>query len=128
MSFTDELFICSSTIHGMPSHTKHSCTSSASCHHPERISCKIADRWKHQSVVSPPMENVATPLYRKLSAPLNFLLLSISRHALRSSVPLLQGKVAIDNGATGVCQIFFLSVMQVCKSAHEAYFSICCIV
>jgi len=51
----------------MPSHTKYLFASSANCHHPERISCNITQSWKLQPVVSPPRENVATPLYWKLS-------------------------------------------------------------
>jgi len=62
----------------MPSHTKHSFTSSASSHHAERIYCNITESWKLQSVVSPPQENVPTPLYYKFSVPLNFLLISLS--------------------------------------------------
>ena len=44
----------------MASHTKQSFTSSASCHHAIRISCKITESWKLQSVVSPPLANIAT--------------------------------------------------------------------
>jgi len=39
---------------------KRSFFSSASCHHTERISCKITGIWKLQPVVSPPPENVST--------------------------------------------------------------------
>ena len=65
----------------MPSHTQHSFNSSASRLHAKRISCTITENWKLQSVVSPPLENVAIPLYHKLSVALNFLLTSFS-HAL----------------------------------------------
>jgi len=62
----------------MTGHAKHSFSNSASCHHAERISCKITERWKIQSIVSPLLENVATPLREKLSVVLNFLLVSLS--------------------------------------------------
>jgi len=54
---------------------------SVNCLHTERISCMITESWKLQSVVSPPLENVTTPLYHKRSVPLNFLLVILS-HAL----------------------------------------------
>jgi len=41
----------------------------------------ISISWKLQSVFSPPLENVASFLYRKLSVALNFLLMLFS-HAL----------------------------------------------
>jgi len=47
----------------------------------ERIYCKITESWRLQSVVSLSLENVAAPLYHKLSVALNFLLVSLS-HAL----------------------------------------------
>ena len=62
----------------MSNHSKHSFISSPGCHHPERISCKITDSWKLQSVVSPPTENVSTLLYHQHSVALNFLLMSLS--------------------------------------------------
>jgi len=64
----------------MPSHTKHSFTSSASSHHAERIYCNITESWKLQSVVSPPQEIVPTPLYYKFSVPLNFCLYHFHMH------------------------------------------------
>jgi len=52
------------------------------CHHAERIYCKINKSWIPQFVVSQLLENVVvTPLYHKLSATLNFLLISLF-HAL----------------------------------------------
>jgi len=54
----------------------------ASCHHPERISCRLNEIWNVQSVVSlPPVVNVSAPFYHKLSLALNYLLLPLS-HAL----------------------------------------------
>jgi len=44
----------------MTIHAKHSFINSASCHHAERISCKITEIWELQSVVLPPVENVGT--------------------------------------------------------------------
>jgi len=46
---------------------------SSSCHYAERISCKITESWKLESVVSQPLENVATPFYHKLYASIDFL-------------------------------------------------------
>jgi len=67
MLFTDKLYIRSSAIHDMSSHIKYSFTSRGSCHHAKDISCKVIESWKVQSVVSPPLENVAATLYHKLS-------------------------------------------------------------
>ena len=75
------LSICSSALHGMPIHTEHSFASNATCHHAERISCKVTETGKLQSVVSPTLENVATPSYHKLYVKLNVLLTPLS-HAL----------------------------------------------
>jgi len=69
MSFTDYILNICSAIH-ISSHTKHSFSSSASCHHAERIPRKITESWKLQYVVSPPLENVATPLYHNISVAL----------------------------------------------------------
>jgi len=71
----------SSAIHKMPSLTKHSFTISVGCDDTERISWKITESWKLQSVVSPLLENVAATLYHKLSMALHFFLMSLS-HAL----------------------------------------------
>jgi len=57
------LYICFSAIHDMTIDTKHSFIRGASCHHAKRISCKISEIRKFQYVVSPPLENVCTPLY-----------------------------------------------------------------
>ena len=66
MSFTEELLqIFSSAIHDTIIDKKHSSISSGECHHAERISCKMTDTWKLQSVVSPPLENVSTPAMSK---------------------------------------------------------------
>ena len=46
-------FISSSAIHHMIIDNKHSFISSAGCHHADRISCKMTETWKLQSVVSP---------------------------------------------------------------------------
>ena len=49
--------------------------SSAGCHHAGRIFCKITKTWKLQSVVSPPPENVSTPVMsnpRPARGPVNF--------------------------------------------------------
>ena len=46
--------ICSSAVHDMLSHNKHSLINSDSCHHAECISCKITEIWK------------PIPLYNKL--------------------------------------------------------------
>jgi len=70
----------------MLSHTEHLSISSASCHHPECNSCKITESWKLQPVVSSPLENVATPLYHKLSVALNFLHMSLSHSLGQRSV------------------------------------------
>ena len=37
------LYICSSAIHDISSHTKYSFTSSAGCHHAQSISCQITE-------------------------------------------------------------------------------------
>ena len=78
------LKICSPAIHDMSRHTKYLFTSSASCRHTECISCNTIKNWKLQHVVFPPLNNVCTPLYHKLSVVLNFFLMSLS-HALESS-------------------------------------------
>jgi len=61
----------------MPVHSKLYIMSSASCHHAEHISCKITESLKFQIVVLPFLENVDTPLYRKLSVALNIPLMSL---------------------------------------------------
>ena len=68
------LQICSGDIHNMSIDTKHlfRSRSSATCHHAERISCKITERQKFQSAVSLKLEYVATPVYHKLSVALHF--------------------------------------------------------
>jgi len=75
--------ICSSVVHDMASHAKHSFISSVSCHHAERISCKIPEPCKVQSVVSPPHAATApfVPQTLPVSVALNLLLMSFS-HAL----------------------------------------------
>jgi len=79
MSFTEGLFyICASAIHDMMIDTKRSLVSSAGCHYSERISCKITETWKLQSVVLPPLENVSTPNLsnpRPACSPVSFQLL-----------------------------------------------------
>jgi len=60
----------------MPNRPKHAFTSSVGSHHPEPISCKITESWKLHPVVSSAVENVITPLHRKLS--LLFLFMSPS--------------------------------------------------
>ena len=59
----------------MTKRPKHAVTSDVSSHHREPISCKITESWKLQPVVSSPLENVITPLHRKL------FLLSCSYHS-----------------------------------------------
>ena len=71
--------IYSFAVHDVPVHTKQSFINKVGCHHAERISCKIIESWKLQSVVCP--VHIAAPLYRELCVALNFLLMSLS-HAL----------------------------------------------
>jgi len=72
-------------MNNMPSHSQQLFISS--CQHAEHISCKINVIYKLQSVVLPTLENVASPLYHKLSVALNFLLMSFSQALSQHSVP-----------------------------------------
>jgi len=66
MSFTDELFkVVLLLLKTCP--VIYAFASSASCHDAERISSKFTDSWMPQSVASPPLENIATPLYRPVA-------------------------------------------------------------